>query len=129
MSTRKERRLIAAVDISTIPVSNVERIEVYRGYIPARFGGTFIGGVINVVTKKPTGTHGSAEIGPSSFGGRRASVEITAPVGAGSLLFGFNHEQRDGDFPYHSYAADQWLDHSRERSIKTCSSKFLRWRQ
>jgi len=102
----------AAVDISTIPVSNVERIEVYRGYIPARFGGTFIGGVINVVTKKPTGAHGSGEIGPSSFGGKKASVEVTAPVGSGSLLFGFNHESRDGDFPYHSYAADQWLDHS-----------------
>lgn len=99
----------AAVDISTIPVSNVERIEVYRGYIPARFAGTFIGGVINVVTKKPTGAHGSAEIGPSSFGGKKASVEITAPVGSGSLLFGLNHEQRDGDFPYHSYAADQWF--------------------
>ena len=40
----------AAVDISTIPVSNIERIEVYRGYIPARFAGTFIGGVINVVS-------------------------------------------------------------------------------
>lgn len=39
----------AAVDISTIPVKNVERIEVYRGYISARFDGTFIGGVINVV--------------------------------------------------------------------------------
>ena len=102
----------AAVDISTIPVSNVERIEVYRGYIPARFGGTFIGGVINVVTKKPTGAHGSAEIGPGSFGSRKASVEITAPVGSGSLLFGLNHESRDGDFPYHSYAADQWLDHT-----------------
>ena len=33
----------AAVDISTIPVKNVERVEVYRGYVPARFGGTFIG--------------------------------------------------------------------------------------
>ena len=99
----------AAVDISTIPVSNVERIEVYRGYIPARFAGTFIGGVINVVTKKPTGAHGSAEIGPSSFGGKKASVEITAPVGSGSLLFGLNHEQRDGDFPYRSYAAEQWF--------------------
>ena len=98
----------AAVDISTIPVSNVERIEVYRGYIPARFAGTFIGGVINVVTKKPTGAHGSAEIGPGSFGSKKASVEVTAPVGSGSLLFGFNHEQRDGDFPYHSYAADQF---------------------
>ena len=107
----------AAVDISTIPVSNVERIEVYRGYIPARFGGTFSGGVINVVTKKPMGAHGSAEIGPGSFGGRKASVEITAPVGAGSLLFGFNHEQRDGDFPYHSYAADQWLDHTRTGAL------------
>ena len=99
----------AAVDISTIPVSNVERIEVYRGYIPARFAGTFIGGVINVVTKKPTGAHGSAEIGPSSFGGKKASVEITAPIGSGSLLFGLNHEQRDGDFPYRSYAAEQWF--------------------
>ena len=98
----------AAVDISTIPVSNVERIEVYRGYIPARFAGTFIGGVINIVTKKPTGAHGSAEIGPSSFGGKKASVEVTAPVGSGSLLFGFNHESRDGDFPYHSYAVDQF---------------------
>ena len=107
----------AAVDISTIPVSNVERIEVYRGYIPARFGGTFIGGVINVVTKKPTGAHGSAEIGPSSFGGRKASVEVTAPVGAGSLLFGLNHEQSDGDFPYRSYAAEQWLDHSRSGAL------------
>ena len=106
----------AAVDISTIPVSNVERIEVYRGYIPARFAGTFIGGVINIVTKKPTGAHGSAEIGPSSFGGKKASVEVTAPVGKGSLLFGFNHESRDGDFPYRSYAAEQWFtNHSTGR--------------
>ena len=99
----------AAVDISTIPVSNVERIEVYRGYIPARFAGTFIGGVVNIVTKKPMKAHGSAEIGPGSFGSKKGSVEITAPVGSGSLLFGFNHEARDGDFPYRSYAADQWF--------------------
>ena len=38
----------AAVDLSTIPVENVERIEVYRGYIPARFGGASMGGVINI---------------------------------------------------------------------------------
>ena len=55
----------AAVDISTIPVKNVERIEVYRGYIPSRFGGTFIGGVINVVTKKPGKANIVAELGKS----------------------------------------------------------------
>lgn len=96
----------AAVDISTIPVKNVERIEVYRGYIPARFGGTFIGGVINVVTKKPTKAHISAELGKASFGGKSASLEVVSPLKSGSLLVGLNYEAAKGDFPYKNYAYD-----------------------
>lgn len=96
----------AAVDISTIPVKNVERIEVYRGYIPARFGGTFIGGVINVVTKKPTKANISAELGKASFGGKSASLEVVSPLASGSLLVGLNYEAAKGDFPYHNYAMD-----------------------
>lgn len=95
----------AAVDISTIPVKNVERIEVYRGYIPARFGGTFIGGVINVVTKKPEKADINAEIGKAAYGGASGSLEITAPLGNGSLLVGINHEASDGNFKYNNYAA------------------------
>ena len=90
----------AAVDISTIPVKNVERIEVYRGYIPARFGGTFMGGVINVVTKKPEKTNISASVGQSSWGGFNTSLEITEPLGSGSLMVGINRDQSDGDFRY-----------------------------
>lgn len=96
----------AAVDISTIPVKNVERIEVYRGYIPARFGGTFIGGVINVVTKKPTKANISAELGKASFGGKSASLEVVSPLVSGSLLVGLNYEAAKGDFPYHNYSYD-----------------------
>lgn len=96
----------AAVDISTIPVKNVERIEVYRGYIPARFGGTFIGGVINVVTKKPTKANISAELGKASFGGKSASLEVVSPLASGSLLVGLNYEAAKGDFPYHNYTMD-----------------------
>lgn len=96
----------AAVDISTIPVKNVERIEVYRGYIPARFGGTFIGGVINVVTKKPTKANISAELGKASFGGKSASLEVVSPLASGSLLVGLNYEAAKGDFPYHNYSYD-----------------------
>jgi outer membrane cobalamin receptor len=90
----------AAVDISTIPVSNVERIEVYRGYIPARFGGTYMGGVINVVTKRPEQTNISASIGQSSWGGYKGSLEITEPLGSGSLMIGINRDESDGDFRY-----------------------------
>lgn len=97
----------AAVDLSTIPVKNVERIEVYRGYIPARFGGTFIGGVINVVTKKPKKTGVTAEIGKTSLGGHSFSTEMTTPLGGGSLLVGANYESSDGDFKYKNYAASR----------------------
>ena len=95
----------AAVDISTIPVDNVERIEVYRGYIPTRFAGTFMGGVINIVTKKPTKANISAEVGKSSYGGTRAALEITNPLGSGSLLIGINHDDSDQKFKYENYAA------------------------
>ncbi|MDR2409836.1 MAG: TonB-dependent receptor plug domain-containing protein [Bacteroidales bacterium] len=90
----------AAVDISTIPIKNVERIEVYRGYIPVRFGGTFIGGVINIVTKKPRKTDIQASIGKSSFGGAQASFQLERPLGSGAILVGINYDGSKGNFQY-----------------------------
>lgn len=104
-----------AVDLSTIPVKNVERIEVYRGYIPSRFGGTFMGGVINIVTKKPETTDVSLEVGKSSYGGKRGSIEITAPLGDGSLMVGTNYESSDGDFKYKNYAAERYLPYGEQQ--------------
>lgn len=104
-----------AVDLSTIPVKNVERIEVYRGYIPSRFGGTFMGGVINIVTKKPETTDVSLEVGKSSYGGKRGSMEITAPLGDGSLMVGTNYESSDGDFKYKNYAAERYLPYGKQQ--------------
>ncbi|QZN99177.1 TonB-dependent receptor plug domain-containing protein [Chenggangzhangella methanolivorans] len=61
----------AATDISTIPMSNVERVEVYRGTTPARFSGAPLGGAINIVTKRPDQARSSASAGGRSFGGGR----------------------------------------------------------
>ncbi len=104
-----------AVDLSTIPVKNVERIEVYRGYIPSRFGGTFMGGVINIVTKKPETTNVSLELGKSSYGGKKGSMEITAPLGDGSLMIGANYESSDGDFKYQNYAAERYIPYGKRQ--------------
>ena len=98
----------AAADISTIPVHNVERIEVYRGYIPARFGGTFMGGVINVVTKRPTKANVQASFGKSSFGGYKGNLQIDAPLGGGALMVGINRDQSDGDFKYKNLTNDSY---------------------
>ncbi len=90
----------AAVDLSIIPIENVERIEVYRGYVPARFAGSPIGGAINIVTKKPQDTRGSLTQGMRSLGGYTSNLELTAPVGSGSMLVALNRDQAKGDFRY-----------------------------
>ncbi|SFM00698.1 TonB-dependent receptor domain-containing protein [Pelosinus propionicus] len=90
----------AAVDLSIIPIENVDHIEVYRGYVPARFAGSPLGGAINIVTKKPQESTGSISTGLRSFGGYTGNLELTAPVGEGSLLFALNRDQSQGDFRY-----------------------------
>ena len=40
-----------AVDLGTIDLNQVEKIEVYKDRVPAKFGGRGIGGAINFVTK------------------------------------------------------------------------------
>ncbi|GBG58132.1 BrkA autotransporter [Sporomusaceae bacterium FL31] len=100
----------AAVDLSAIPVENVERIEVYRGYVPARFAGAPIGGAINIVTKKPQDTKGSITQGVRSFGGYTGNLELTAPVGSGSMLFALNRDQARGDFRYTNFGTNTAYD-------------------
>lgn len=97
----------AAVDLSTIPIENVERVEVYRGYVPARFAGAPLGGAINIVTKKPTDTKGSITTGIRSFNGYTGNLELTAPVGSGSMLFALNRDQAKGDFRYNNLTTHQ----------------------
>ena len=89
-----------AVDRSTLPMSNVERVKIYRGYVPANLAGAPIGGAINIVTKKPDGVHGGVSFGMRSWGGRQASTNASAPLSDGSILLGFSTESSDGDFRY-----------------------------
>lgn len=93
----------SAVDLSTIPVENVERIEVYRGYIPARFGGASLGGVINIITKKPDGKgEGSLLLGTGSYGKFRANATYSTKLGDGNIFVGLTRDQANGEFTYHN---------------------------
>lgn len=41
-----------SLGIANVPVNLVERVEVYRGVVPARFGADALGGAINLVTQE-----------------------------------------------------------------------------
>lgn len=56
------------VDLSTLPLGDVERVEVYRGVTPIAYGGSAIGGVVAVETRRPRATGATVEAGTGSFG-------------------------------------------------------------
>ncbi len=90
----------AAVDLSAIPADNIERIEVYRGYVPSRFAGASMGGVINIITKKPEDAGSSVSVGFGSFGLFKTNLAHNMSLWDGKLFLGANFEQSDGDFKY-----------------------------
>ncbi|MCS7233648.1 MAG: TonB-dependent receptor [Synergistetes bacterium] len=86
-----------AIDISTIPLNAIERIEIYRGSVPARFGIPGIGGVINIVTlEKADFKTFKTTIG--SF--RSFALENITSIKNG--LFSINLETSKGNYPYHN---------------------------
>jgi iron complex outermembrane receptor protein len=67
--------------LSTIPIDTVERIEIIRGGSSVLYGDGATGGVIQIVTKRPSGdsSRGSASVEVGQFGQRdvRASLART----------------------------------------------------
>lgn len=60
--------------IANVPVNLVERIEIYRGVVPIRFGSDALGGAVHLVTDPHYDTHLSASYQVGSFGTRRATA-------------------------------------------------------
>ncbi|CAM1359951.1 TonB-dependent receptor domain-containing protein [Tenacibaculum xiamenense] len=70
--------------LSAVDPSYIERIEVVKGPSATLFGSTAtsLGGLINVVTKKPyEGFGGSVSYTTGSFGTHRVSADINTPLG------------------------------------------------
>lgn len=79
-------------DSNWVPPEEVERIEVIRGPAAARYGSGAAGGVVNIITKRPTnGWHGSLSLytnqPESSKEGdtRRANFSLSGPLAGDAL--------------------------------------------
>ncbi len=91
-------------DLNDISTGGLERIEIYRGTSPTGFGGSSIGGTVNLVSAANSAgvtgawfeAHGSA----GSFGTRRLNASIRSSSGPVSLRFGGGYLESRGDFPF-----------------------------
>ena len=61
--------------IANVPVNLIDRVEVYRGVVPVRFGADALGGAVNLVTDQSYETHLGVSYQIGSFGTHRATVD------------------------------------------------------
>lgn len=91
------------VDLSTIPTEMIERVEIIRGSAAAIYGTSAVGGVINVITKRPSGdTMGlGLTAGYGSFNTQRAGLDLSVAHGRTGAIVTIARKTSDG-----------WRDHS-----------------
>ena len=89
------------VDLSQFSLESVERIEVYRGRVPAHLGQAAIGGAINIVTRKEAGqAPQQLTLGAGSYETRKLGLALNHQWQATSVLFTSEHLESDNDYRF-----------------------------
>jgi vitamin B12 transporter len=103
------------IDISTLPLGDVERVEVYRGTTPLAFGEAALGGVVSITTRTPGATRVQARAAVGSFGTMFGDLSAGGRVGRLRLYLGGHVYSSTGDYPFvyaprSAFPADQVRD-------------------
>ncbi len=90
-----------AVNIGDLPLKTLERIEVYKGHVPAEFGTNAIGGVVNLVTRKGGGkTGGGLSLSAGDYDTREFNLFTSSSAKDLDLAVSLTRRESDGDFDY-----------------------------
>lgn len=80
-------RLSGGIDLSRIPTSMIERVEVVKGPHSTLYGSEAMGGVVNVITRAPD--RGTWSVGGALTGGSQGRLDVAANAlgGFGSIAW------------------------------------------
>jgi vitamin B12 transporter len=88
-------------DLSTIPLSEIERVTVLPGAQSARWGGRAMAGVVLIETRRPSIPDGEIDGSAASYGERDGSLSVGGPgPGDVSGVLSASRRLSAGDFPY-----------------------------
>jgi len=107
------------VNIGDIPLDNIERIEVYKGFAPVGLSSSGIGGAINLVTKKNrTASHHQGALGYGSCNTTKVSLVSSKNFDVISYTLFFNRTSSDGDFEFLDDNGTPVINTGDDRTIK-----------
>lgn len=104
----------AGADLSSVPLGNIERIEIIRGAGTVLYGDQAVGGVINIVTRTPSSNEGYLEAS-------RGSHDLEA-------LRGHIHQQLGAGFSTYLSGESRTTDNYRDHNNGSYSNAFARLR-
>ncbi len=109
-----DRAATSFTDIGRLPLASVDRVEVFRGTVPAHLGGGGIGGAVNVISYRGQETDNESniqrqtgnmalELGAGSWTTRTITARGALPLAdgrAGKLRAAAHYEGSEGDFTF-----------------------------
>ncbi len=126
-----------AVDFGRLPVTGVESVEVYRGAIPARYGGNSIGGVVHIRTESASGT-GATQLQTTigSFGSAMVTASMARQSSSRKFTGLLDYSRSRNDFRFlddngteYNSADDAWVKrrNSDFRSVRALGNMRTNW--
>ncbi|MCR9162063.1 MAG: TonB-dependent receptor plug domain-containing protein [Nannocystaceae bacterium] len=94
-------------NLSDLPLRSMSRVDIYRGFVPVRYGGATLGGALDVDGRpRSTAPQVSLSTGLGSFGGRQLALDgVTALTDRLTLSAHASYAGATGDFPYYDDAS------------------------
>lgn len=87
---------MGAPDVSTIALKDIERIEIIKGSAGTLFGNQAVGGVINIITRRPQEFHADVNLAVGSYDSRSLTASVSDSFNNG-VSYRFSAEKRESD--------------------------------
>jgi iron complex outermembrane receptor protein len=113
---RLNNSTLEAPNLSLVPLTAIDKIEVHTGSASARYGDGAVGGAINIITNThPTEPYDKVHSGVSSFGGGKLAAEGARNAGQNGSI----------DYAVEYFSSDGYRDHT-ERDLNYGTLSFKR---
>ncbi|PIE86291.1 MAG: TonB-dependent receptor [Bacteroidia bacterium] len=76
------------IDVNDIPTDMIDRIEIYKGVVPAKFGGSSMGGAVNIVVKEYPARYADFSYTLESYNTHKAQMVMKRHIADKGIMFG-----------------------------------------